>query len=86
MAFQIPSCLRAANDSAFVMWVSILSMAIFRLTLAWLLCVHFGWGAPGVYAAMVVDWVCRSICYLWRWHSGAWKKKCGLADQKEVTI
>ena len=85
VAFQIPSCLRAANDSAFVMWVSILSMAIFRLTLAWLLCVHFGWGAPGVYAAMVVDWVCRSICYWWRWHSGAWKKKCGLADQKEVT-
>ena len=78
VAFQIPSCLRAANDSAYVMWVSIVSMAVFRLTLAWLLCVKLGWGAPGVYAAMVVDWVCRSICYAWRWYSGAWKKKCGL--------
>ena len=79
LSFQIPSCLRASNDSAFVMWVSILSMAIFRLTLAWLLCVQFKWGAPGVYAAMVVDWVCRSICYSWRWYGGFWKKKCNIA-------
>jgi putative MATE family efflux protein len=79
LAFQIPSCLRAANESSFVMWVTILSMAIFRLTLAWLLCVKLGWGAPGVYYAMVVDWICRSICYAWRWFGGYWKKKCGIA-------
>ncbi len=79
LAFQIPSCLRAANESSFVMWVTILSMAIFRLSLAWLLCVKLGLGAPGVYYAMVVDWICRSICYAWRWYGGYWKKKCGLA-------
>ena len=78
LSFQITSCLRAGNDSAFVMWVSILSMSIFRLTLAWLLCVYLEMGAPGVYIAMVVDWVCRSICFVWRWHGGYWKKKCGL--------
>ena len=79
LAFQIGSCLRAGNDSGFVMWVSIISMAVFRLTLAQILCVQLKWGATGVYMAMVVDWVCRSICYVWRWHGGYWKKKCGLA-------
>lgn len=79
LSFWIVAPLRAANDSAFPMWVSILSMAIFRLTLAQILCVELGWGAPGVWWAMIVDWICRSICFTWRWFSGAWKKKCGMA-------
>jgi Na+-driven multidrug efflux pump len=79
LGFLITGPLRAANDSAFPMWVSILSMAIFRLTLAQILCVQLGWGAPGVWWAMIVDWVCRSVCFVWRWHGGYWKKKCGLA-------
>ena len=79
LSFLITGPLRAGNDSAFPMWVSILSMAIFRLTLAQILCVQLGWGAPGVWWAMIVDWVCRSVCFTWRWHGGYWKKKCGLA-------
>lgn len=79
LGFLITGPLRAANDSAFPMWVSILSMSIFRLTLAQILCVQLGWGAPGVWWAMIVDWVCRSVCFTWRWHGGYWKKKCGLA-------
>ena len=82
LSFYIVSPLRAANDGAYCMWVSVLSMAIFRLTLAQILCVNMGWGAKGVYCAMVVDWVCRSICLTIRWYSGAWKKKCNLAPQK----
>lgn len=79
LSFLITGPLRAGNDSAFPMWVSILSMAVFRLTLAQILCVQLGWGAPGVWWAMIVDWVCRSVCFVWRWHGGFWKKKCGLA-------
>ena len=82
LSFYIVSPLRAANDGAYCMWVSILSMAIFRLTLAQILCVNLGWGAKGVYCAMVVDWVCRSICLTIRWYSGAWKKKCKLIPQE----
>ncbi len=77
-SFFIGSPLRAANDGTYCMLVSILSMVIFRLTLAQILCVNLGWGAVGVSTAMVADWICRSICFVWRWHSGAWKKKCGL--------
>ena len=85
LSFFITGPLRAGNDSAFPMWVSILSMAIFRLSLAQILCVELEMGAPGVWYAMLVDWVCRSICFTWRWYSGAWKKKCGLDHPKEVT-
>lgn len=77
-SFFIASPLRAANDGTFCMVVSILSMVIFRLTLAQILCVNLGWGAVGVSVAMVTDWVCRSVCFAWRWYSGAWKKKCAL--------
>ena len=79
LSFMLTGPLRAANDSVFPMWVSILSMVIFRLTLAQIFCVNLGWGAPGVWWAMIVDWVCRSTCFSIRWLSGAWKKKCGLA-------
>ena len=51
------------------------TMVVFRLTLAQILCVNAGWGALGVWWAMTADWVCRSVCFTWRWCSGAWKKK-----------
>lgn len=85
LSFLTTGPLRATNDSAFPMWVSILSMVIFRLTLAQILCMELGWGAKGVWYAMVVDWVCRSICFTWRWHSGVWKKKCNLYKAAPVS-
>jgi len=83
LAFLLPSFLRAASDSAFPMYASIASMAIFRLSLAWVLCVNLGWGAKGVWWAMIADWLCRSILFSARWLSGAWKKKFKLDDKKE---
>lgn len=81
LSFLIPSCLRATGDSAFPMWISIISMLVFRLGLAQILCVNMGLGAPGVWIAMVVDWCIRSACFSWRWFRGGWKKKCGLQEQ-----
>ncbi|MBR3978292.1 MAG: MATE family efflux transporter [Oscillospiraceae bacterium] len=84
LSFFLTGPLRAANDSAFPMWVSIISMAIFRLTLAQILCVNLGWGARGVWWAMPADWVCRAICFSWRWFGGSWKKKCGLSEDQRT--
>ena len=67
--------LRAANDVRFTMVVSVLSMAIWRLGFSYLLGVRMGYGAIGVWIAMVVDWICRSICFVWRFKSGVWKTK-----------
>ena len=75
VSFVLPNALRAANDVKFTMIVSVLSMAVWRLGFSYLLCVQLGWGAVGVWIAMVIDWVCRVICFLARFHSGAWKSK-----------
>ena len=75
VSFVLPNALRAANDVKFTMIVSVLSMAVWRLGFSYLLCVQLGWGAVGVWIAMVIDWVCRVICFIARFHSGAWKTK-----------
>ena len=74
-SFVLPNALRAANDVKFTMIVSVLSMAVWRLGFSYLLCVRLGWGAVGVWIAMVIDWICRVTCFAVRFRSGAWKMK-----------
>lgn len=73
-SFVLPNALRAANDVRFTMVVSIFSMAAWRLGFSYILCVRFGWGAVGVWAAMVMDWVFRVVCFVARFATGAWQK------------
>ena len=80
MSFTLPNALRAANDVQFTMRVGIASMLIARVGLSWILCVLLGWGATGVWIAMVVDWIVRISFFLPRILSGKWKKLCGLAE------
>ena len=75
-SFVLPNALRAANDVRFTMAVSIFSMAVWRLGFSYILCVRMGMGALGVWIAMVVDWVFRVLCFVARFVSGVWKKKC----------
>ena len=73
-SFVLPNALRAANDVRFTMVVATASMLVWRMGLSWVLCVQMGMGAVGVWYAMVVDWICRIICFVARFVSGAWKK------------
>ena len=40
---------------------------------------RFGWpssfGALGVWFAMILDWIVRSSCFVYRFRSGKWKGK-----------
>ncbi len=74
LAFILPNALRAANDVRFTMVVSIVSMVVWRLAFSQILCVQLGWGAVGVWWAMIIDWVCRTLCFVVRFASGAWKR------------
>ncbi len=74
LSFVLPNMLRACNDVKFPMIVSILSMFIFRIGFSKILGVYFNWGAVGVHIAMIIDWVCRIICFVSRYFSGQWKK------------
>ena len=78
-AFTLPNALRAASDVRYTMIVSLASMALFRIVFSYILGVGFGWGAVGVWVAMVLDWVCRIICYVIRYRSGKWETQAKLA-------
>lgn len=72
-AFVLPNMLRACNDVKFTMFVSIASMVVFRIGLSIILGIHLGYGAIGVWIAMVVDWICRITCFVIRYLKGYWK-------------
>lgn len=74
-SFVLPNALRASNDVRYTLVVGISSMVICRICLSYVLCVRLGWGALGVFAAMVTDWICRVTCFTVRAVSGKWKTK-----------
>lgn len=74
-SFVLPNALRAANDVRFTMVVSVASMIVLRILLSYVLGIELGLGALGVWYAMVADWICRVICFVWRFCSGRWRGK-----------
>lgn len=76
LAFVLPNGLRAASDAKFTMWVSMASMLTMRIGLGWVMCVHLGWGAVGIWIGMIMDWVMRICFFVPRALSGKWKTKC----------
>lgn len=72
-SFTLPSVLRAANDVKYPMCISMLSMIFVRLGFGYMLCVGQSWGAIGVWAATILDWTVRVICFVRRYKSGKWK-------------
>lgn len=77
-SFVLPNMLRACNDVKYTMVVSIFSMITFRIGFSYVFGVHMGWMAVGVWAAMVIDWVFRVLCFVGRYLAGTWRKECGL--------
>lgn len=74
-AFANPAALRAAGDVNFAMVVSILSMWVFRVGGAYIFANYLGFGAVGVWLAMMVDWAFRAVVFFARWRSGKWETK-----------
>ncbi|MBR5236475.1 MAG: MATE family efflux transporter [Clostridia bacterium] len=75
MSFTIPNMLRATNDATFTMAASMFSMIVFRIGGSYILGLWLGYGAIGVWFAMVLDWICRSSFFVWRILKGHWIKK-----------
>ena len=73
IAFNLPNVLRASNDVAFCMILSILSMWICRIGMSYVLGVRMGFGVFGVWVAMTMDWVVRAIFFVLRYRSGKWQ-------------
>ena len=75
VAFTVPAVLRAAGDARVCLLISVASMWIFRIIFSYILARTTDWGVYGVWIAMIIDWIVRSICFTLRYFSGIWKRK-----------
>ena len=75
LSFSLPNTFRAAGDVVMPMAVAIASMWIFRLAFAYILGIYMGLGLMGVWIAMTIDWVFRSICFAVRFKGHKWERK-----------
>ena len=72
-SFALPNMLRAAGDAKYTMGVSMASMWLCRVVLAYVLGQFLNMGLLGVWIAMTIDWVFRDIFFIARYFSGKWK-------------
>ena len=71
-AFTMPNALRAAGDVKFCMFISIFSMVVFRILFSVILGIGLGWGAVGVWVAMIIDWIFRAALFVHRFVKRKW--------------
>ena len=71
-AFTLPNGLRAAGDVSYAMWVSTVSMWVFRVALSWYLCRYTPVGLWGVWIGWCTDWLVRNICFRLRFRGDQW--------------
>lgn len=75
LSFSLPNTLRAAADVTYTMILSIISMWIFRIGFSVVLGVYWHMGVFGVWVAMTIDWLFRSVCFSIRYLRGKWKRE-----------
>lgn len=81
-AFVMPNVLKSANDAKYTMCISLFSMFAFRLLLSYIIGLKLGWGALGVWFAMIVDWVFRAIFFCLRYKGKRWLKHSIYKDKE----
>lgn len=64
--------LRGAGDTRYVAAVSLISTAILRPALSWILCYPVGWGLYGAWLGVLVDQALRMILNFGRFKAGKW--------------
>lgn len=86
IGFLLPAIFRAAGDVKAPLYVSTISMWAIRIAFAYVLALDtvsvfglfsfsgLGLGMWGVWIAMMLDWVCRTIIYFIRFVSNRWLK------------
>lgn len=75
LSFYIPSAMRGAGDTKFVMIISTASMFLFRIFAAYICVYKLNLGIVGVWVAMILDWVIRAFIFTARFINGKWKLK-----------
>lgn len=71
-SFGLPNSLRAAGDNRYVMYAAVLSVVVFRAGGSYLLGNLLGYQIDGIWYAMYLDWLVRSVFFVLRFRSGKW--------------
>ncbi|MCC6347011.1 MAG: MATE family efflux transporter [Nitrospirales bacterium] len=66
--------LQGAGDTRGTMWIVVVAMWLVRIPLAFFLALGAGYGAPGVWVAMITSMFFQGMLVAWRFHRGSWKK------------
>jgi multidrug resistance protein, MATE family len=66
--------LQGAGDTIGTMWIIGIAMWLIRLPLSYFLAFTLGYGALGVWVAMIISMTCQGILLALRFHKGQWKK------------
>lgn len=69
--FLFANYFRAIGRATFTMMVAIVTMAVFRIGLAYLFVMVLGKGLVWIWYAMFVDWFVRTVVYIAAFHKGA---------------
>lgn len=77
-SFVLFSGMKGAGDVRFTTSVSIISMWIMRVLLAYMLGGLLGWGVIGVWCGMYLDWVFRGAFAVVRFRSRKWQEKSAI--------
>ena len=64
--------LRGAGDTKYVAAVSLVSTAMIRPALSWILCYPVGWGLYGAWLGVMVDQALRLVLNFGRFKAGKW--------------
>ena len=72
-SYETKNTLRAAADVKYTMILAIVSMWTFRIGFSYILGSYLKWGVFGIWVAMTIDWLFRSICFTIRYLGGKWK-------------
>ena len=71
-SYVTPMALRAAGDVMFSSWVSVLSLFIGRIAIGYVLTIVLGFGVPGVWLGMLIEWFIRAVLLRMRVKGDKW--------------
>ncbi len=71
----IPMALRAAGDSTYPGVVSALALALGRFALGYLLTIPLGLGVPGIWLALLFEWLLRAVLMRHRLSGNRWLRQ-----------
>lgn len=74
-SFTLPTTFRAAGDVKACMYISMISMWVFRVAFSFFLGKYLRMGVFGIWVAMVIDWAFRAVCFWIRYFKGHWRQK-----------